>query len=61
MVQALTTFKMSQKAKKIGSKKSAKRMQRVKTSLYPTSRWNERKIYGSVDISRLKKFVKNAM
>jgi|TARA_B110000438_G_scaffold249997_1_gene253571 hypothetical protein len=52
---------MSQKAKKIGSKKSAKRMQRVKTSLYPTSRWNERKIYGSVDISRLKKFVKNAM
>ena len=52
---------MSQKAKKIGSKKSAKRMQRVKTCLHSSARWNDRKIYGSVDISRLKKHYKNAM
>ena len=52
---------MSQKAKIIGSKKHAKRVQRAKTCLHPSSRWNDRKIYGSVDISRLKKLVKNSM
>ena len=52
---------MTQKVKKVGSRKSAKKFKRVKAYLNPHSRWNDKKIDETPAAFRFKKYIKNAM